>query len=76
MSTTKVWKAEVKDAPAFLVYAATHTELLNCIDINVHAIERFVTATGGTVDLPGIELSQKSASLAEVEESARLQSRV
>lgn len=59
MSTTKVWKAEVKDAPAFLVYVATHPELLNCIEINVHAIERFVTATGGTVTLPGIELSQE-----------------
>ena len=59
MSTTKVWKAEVKDAPAFLVHVATHPELLNCIEINVHAIERFVTATGGTVTLPGIELSQE-----------------
>lgn len=59
LSTTKVWKAKVTDVPAFLVYVATHPELAQCVEINVHAIERFVTATGGTITIPGIELNQE-----------------
>ena len=59
LSTTKVWKAKVTDVPAFLVHVATHPELANCIEINLHAIERFVTATGGTINIPGIELKQE-----------------
>lgn len=59
LSTTKVWKAKVTDELAFLVYVATHPELAQCVEINVHAIERFVTATGGTITIPGIELTQE-----------------
>lgn len=59
LSTTKVWKAKVTDVPAFLVHVATHPELAQCVEINVHAIERFVSATGGTITIPGIELTQE-----------------
>lgn len=59
LSTTKVWKAKVTDVPAFLVHVATHPELAQCVEVNVHAIERFVSATGGTITIPGIELTQE-----------------
>lgn len=58
MSTSKKWKAKVTDLQAFLAYVVEHPELANCIEIKTSVLERFITATGGTVTIPGVEAFQ------------------
>lgn len=58
--TKKVWKAKVTDMPAFLVYVATHPELAQCVTVNEAALARYASATGGTVNVPGVEFTQET----------------
>lgn len=58
MSTSKKWKAKVTDLPAFLAYAAEHAELHECVEVKVAKLERFISATGGTITIPGVEAFQ------------------
>lgn len=58
MSTSKKWKAKVVDLPAFLAYAAEHPELHECIEVKAAKLERFISATGGTITIPGVEAFQ------------------
>lgn len=60
MSTRKVWKATVTDLSAFLKYAAEHPEIQGCVEVNAAAIARFITATGGTASIPGVEAHQET----------------
>jgi len=59
MSTRKKWCAEVTDKAAYLAFVATHPELLETVDIRIASIERYVTATGNAVPLPGIKTHQE-----------------
>lgn len=58
MSTSKKWKARVTDMHAFLQYVAEHPELADCVEVKTAALERFISATGGTITIPGVEAFQ------------------
>lgn len=60
MSVRKVWKAEIADKAAFLAHVAQHPELLECVDVRIAALERFISATGGAVVIPGVTIHQET----------------
>lgn len=59
MSTRKAWQAEVVDLSAFLKHVAEHPELQQCVEVKEGALTRIVSATGGTIQIPGVKVSQK-----------------
>ena len=60
MSTQKRWRARVYNLSAFLAHAATHPELIDCVEIKQGSLERFISATGGTIAIPGVEAYQQT----------------
>lgn len=58
VSTSKKWRGSVKDLAAFLRYAADHPELHGCVEVKQGALDRFIAATGGAIEIPGVEVSQ------------------
>lgn len=60
MSTRKVFKVDVLDLSAFLKYAAEHPEVQECIEVKTAALERYVTSTGNSITLPGINVRQET----------------
>ena len=60
MAVRKVWKADVTDKAAFLAHVAQHPELLECVDVRIAALERFISATGGAVVIPGVQIHQET----------------
>ena len=59
MSTSKKWRAKVNDLPAFLRYVADHPELIECVEVKAAKLERYISATGGTIEIPGVEAHQE-----------------
>ena len=59
MSTSKKWWAKVNDLPAFLRYVADHPELIECVEVKAAKLERYISATGGTIEIPGVEAHQE-----------------
>lgn len=59
MSTSKKWRGCVVDLAAFLGYVSTHPELQGCIDVKQGALDRYIAATGGVVQIPGVEVKQE-----------------
>lgn len=59
MSTTKRWRGVVVDLGLFLEYAAKHPEVQQCFEVRQGALDRFIAATGGTVNIPGVEARQE-----------------
>ena len=56
----KKLKAEVVDLAAFLRYAADHPELHGCISIKAGALDRYVAATGGAVEIAGVKFHEET----------------
>ena len=54
-TVTKKWRGRVVDVPAFLRYVADHPEVSECVEVKQGAIDRLVAATGGALEIPGIE---------------------
>lgn len=59
MSTTKRLKGTVTDLVAFLRYVADHPELLGCVEVKAGALDRYIAATGGVVQIPGVTIKQE-----------------
>lgn len=57
-TVTKKWCGRVIDIAAFLLYVADHPEATECVEIKQGAVDRLVAATGGTLEIPGIESYQ------------------
>lgn len=56
----KKLKAEVVDLAAFLRYAADHPELHGCISVKAGALDRYVAATGGAVEIAGVKVHEET----------------
>lgn len=56
----KTWKGEVVDLAAFLRYVADHPELHECVSVKQAALDRFIRAVGGAMQIPGVNAHQES----------------
>lgn len=56
----KKWKGEVVDLAAFLRYVADHPELHECVSVKQAALDRFISATGGAMQIPGVNANQEA----------------
>ncbi len=55
LSSYKKWKAKVSDKVAFVRAAIDRPELLDLIEVDEGSLSRLINATGGTLELPGVE---------------------
>ena len=60
VSTSKKWRGKVTDLAAFLRYAADHPEVQACVEVKAGALDRIIAATGGAVEIPGVEAYQET----------------
>ena len=60
MSIKKVWKGQVVDLPAFLKAAAENPALAALVEVKQGALDKFISANGGTVTIPGVEVRQET----------------
>ena len=60
VSTSKKWRGKVTDLAAFLHYAADHPEVQACVEVKAGALDRIIAATGGAVEIPGVEAYQET----------------
>lgn len=60
MSVKKVWKGQVVDLPAFLKAAAENPALAALVEVKQGALDKFISANGGTVTIPGVEVRQET----------------
>lgn len=58
VSQRKTWKAEITDKAAFLKAAIDRPELLAVIEINEGKLNKLLNASGGTMEVPGMEKRQ------------------
>lgn len=57
----KKLKAEVTDLAAYLHYVADHPELHATISVKAAALDRFISATGGAVRVPGVAVHEETS---------------
>ena len=60
MSVKKVWKGQVVDLPAFLKAAAENPALAALVEVKQGALDKFISANGGTVTILGVEVRQET----------------